>query len=149
MYNKQQYRIWIGELIREGFLARTGDKYPVIRVTHTSDRVLNHGTRVMLSVPGSGQAKIVPLQGSLCPTGEEEKLFLHLKILRKSIADKDSVPPYVIFPDKSLREMANARPRDLDKFRNIPGVGEIKLEKYGSVFVAAIKKFYEENKKIS
>ncbi len=147
MYNKQQYRTWIGELIREGFLARTGDKYPVIRVTHTSDRVLNHGTRVMLSVPGSGQEKIVPHERSVCITGGEEKLFLHLKILRKSIADKGRVPPYVIFPDKSLREMAHTRPRDPDQFRNIPGVGEIKLEKYGSVFISAIKTFCEENKK--
>ena len=43
--------------------------------------------------------------------------------------------------------MAHTRPRDPDQFRNIPGVGEIKLEKYGSVFISAIKTFCEENKK--
>jgi ATP-dependent DNA helicase RecQ len=78
-------------------------------------------------------------------TNTEEKLFLHLKTLRKSIADQASVPPYVIFPDKSLREMAHTKPRDLHNFRNIGGVGEIKLEKYGLVFTSAIKNFCEEN----
>ena len=78
-------------------------------------------------------------------TTTEEKLFLHLKNLRKSIADQAGVPPYIIFPDKSLREMAHSKPCDLHHFRNIGGVGEIKLEKYGLVFTSAIKNFCEEN----
>jgi ATP-dependent DNA helicase RecQ len=78
-------------------------------------------------------------------TTSEEKLFLHLKTLRKSIADQAGVPPYVIFPDKSLKEMAHTRPCELHNFRNIHGVGEIKLEKYGLVFTSAIKNFCEED----
>ena len=144
-YNKQQYRTWINELIRHGHLARTGDKYPVIRITRTSESVLNGDTQVMLSIPESGPVKILHPQESVCTTSEEERLFLHLKNLRKSIADQYNVPPYVIFPDKSLREMARTRVCDLQNFRNINGVGEIKLEKHGLVFISAIKKFCEEN----
>ena len=55
------------------------------------------------------------------------------------------MPPYVIFPDKSRREMAHTQPCDLHNFRNISGVGEIKLEKYGLVFTSVIKTFCEEN----
>jgi ATP-dependent DNA helicase RecQ len=144
-YSKSQLRTWIGELIRQGYLARTGDKYPVIRLTNKSDSIGKGDTSLKLSLPEQGTMKksLPPLQR--VTTNTEEKLFLHLKTLRKSIADQASVPPYVIFPDKSLREMAHTKPCDLHNFRNIHGVGEIKLEKYGLIFTSAIKNFCEEN----
>ena len=144
-YSKSQLRIWIGELIRQGYLARTGDTYPVIRLTHKSTSIGKGDTSLMLSIPEQGAMKRSTPQLQSVTTNTEEKLFLHLKTLRKSIADQASVPPYVIFPDKSLREMAHSKPRDLHNFRNIGGVGEIKLEKYGLVFTSAIKNFCEEN----
>ena len=144
-YSKSQLRIWIGELIRQGYLARTGDTYPVIRLTHKSTSIGVGDTSLMLSVPEQGAMKRSTPQLQSVTTNTEEKLFLHLKTLRKSIADQASVPPYVIFPDKSLREMAHTKPCDLHNFRNINGVGEIKLEKYGLVFTSAIKNFCEEN----
>ena len=99
---------------------------------------------LMLTLPEQGTVKksLPPLHN--VTTNTEEKLFLYLKTLRKSIADQAGVPPYVIFPDKSLREMAHTKPCDLHNFRNIGGVGEIKLEKYGLVFTSAIKTFCEE-----
>jgi ATP-dependent DNA helicase RecQ len=144
-YNKSQFRIWIGELIRQGYLARTGDTYPVIRLTHKSTSIGEGDTLLMLSIPEQGAMKKSLPQLQRVTTNNEEKLFLLLKNLRKSIADQASVPPYVIFPDKSLREMAHTKPCDLHHFRNIGGVGEIKLEKYGLVFTSAIKNFCEEN----
>ena len=144
-YSKSQLRIWIGELIRQGYLARTGDTYPVIRLTHKSTSIGEGDTSLMLSIPEQGAMKRSTPQLQSVTTNTEEKLFLHLKTLRKSIADQASVPPYVIFPDKSLREMAHTKPCDLHNFRNIGGVGEIKLEKYGLVFTSAIKNFCEEN----
>jgi ATP-dependent DNA helicase RecQ len=144
-YSKSQFRTWIGELIRQGYLARTGDKYPVIRLTNKSDSLGKGDTSVKLSLPEQGTMKksLPPVQGITTTT--EEKLLLHLKTLRKSIADQAGMPPYVIFPDKSLREMAHTKPCDLQSFRNIGGVGEIKLEKYGLVFTSAIKNFCEDN----
>ena len=144
-YSKSQLRIWIGELIRQGYLARTGDTYPVIRLTHKSTSIGEGDTLLMLSIPEQGAMKKSLPQLQRVTTNNEEKLFLLLKNLRKSIADQASVPPYVIFPDKSLREMAHTKPCDLHHFRNIGGVGEIKLEKYGLVFTSAIKNFCEEN----
>ena len=144
-YSKSQLRIWIGELIRQGYLARTGDTYPVIRLTHKSTSIGEGDTSLMLSIPEQGAMKRSTPQLQSVTTNTEEKLFLHLKTLRKSIADQASVPPYVIFPDKSLREMAHTKPCDLHNFRNIHGVGEIKLEKYGLIFTSAIKNFCEEN----
>jgi ATP-dependent DNA helicase RecQ len=140
-YPKSQLRIWIGELIRQGYLARTGDAYPVIRLTRKSYSIGEQDTPVNLSLPEQCAMKksLPPLQSVMPDT--EEKLFLHLKSLRKSMADQAGVPPYVIFPDKSLREMAHTLPRDLQNFRNICGVGEIKQEKYGPLFTSAIRNF--------
>jgi len=142
-FTKSQLRTWIGELIRQGYLARTGDVYPVIRLTHKSRSTGERDTPVKLSFPEQGTLKktLPPLQSVMTTT--EEKLFLHLKSLRKSMADQANVPPYVIFPDKSLREMAHTKPCDLQTFRNIGGVGEIKREKYGLVFTTAIRTFCE------
>ncbi|MCK9590562.1 MAG: DNA helicase RecQ [Methanoregula sp.] len=144
-YSKSQIRTWIGELIRQGYLARTGDKYPVIRLTQKSTIIGEGGTLVMLSLPEQGAGKKSLPQRDSVTTNYEKKLFLHLKNLRKSIADQAGMPPYVIFPDKSLREMANTKPCNLQSFLPISGVGEIKLEKYGLVFTSAIKNFCEEN----
>ena len=108
----------------------------------TQDRE-THSLRLSLPEQGT-MKKSLPLSQGVTTTSEE-KLFLHLKTLRKSIADQAGVPPYIIFPDKSLREMAQTRPCELHNFRNIHGVGEIKFEKYGLVFTSAIKTFCEEN----
>ena len=144
-YSKSQISTWIGELIRQGYLARTGDTYPVIRLTHKSDSIGKGDIPLMLSLPEQGTMKKSLPQLQVVTTTTEEKLFLHLKNLRKSIAGQAGVPPYIIFPDKSLREMAHSKPCDLHHFRNIGGVGEIKLEKYGLVFTSAINNFCEEN----
>jgi len=66
-----------------------------------------------------------------------------LKNLRKSIADQGNVPPYVIFHDKCLREMARVQPLDTASFRNITGVGDHKLETYGPAFIEAIRAFHQ------
>jgi ATP-dependent DNA helicase RecQ len=94
----------------------------------------------MLPAPekgGAGTTRAIPTGK---PEREETALYQRLKSLRKSLADSQGVPPYVIFPDKSLREMATTRPRDREHFANISGVGMFKLEKYGPVFIGEIRK---------
>ena len=139
-YGKAQYRTWINELVRQGYLARTGDQYPVISLTGRSDELLKGRCRVMLPAPEKGGAGIIPSLPAAKGAPEDPALFLRLKSLRKSLADSQGVPPYVVFPDKSLREMAAARPCDREHFATIPGVGEFKLEKYGPVFIDEIRK---------
>jgi len=134
-FSKAQYRTWINELVRQGFLARAGDKFPVIRCTIRSDELLKGRCRVMLPVPEPGAAK-AEAPAPLDPGAED--LFRRLKALRKEIADANGAPPYVIFPDRSLREMAARRPCDLAGFGTVFGVGEIKREKYGPAFLAEI-----------
>ena len=69
---------------------------------------------------------------------EEEQGFNALRALRKRLADGQNLPPYVVFHDSTLKEMASAKPRSLGELARVPGVGEAKLEKYGAEFLAAL-----------
>lgn len=69
---------------------------------------------------------------------ENEALFSALRALRTRIASEAKVPPYVVFADKALSEMAQLQPQNLDEFSRISGVGRMKLERYGAVFLEVI-----------
>ena len=71
----------------------------------------------------------------------DDSLFQKLVILRTEIAREIKLPPYIIFHDKSLLEMSEKLPLDLDSLSEISGVGKTKLEKYGSRFIDVIKKY--------
>jgi ATP-dependent DNA helicase RecQ len=137
-YGKAQYRAWIHEMIRQGYISRSDDTYPVISLTGRGQELLKGRCRVMLSVPDKTGAG--PDPANLKPGADDPALFQCLKSLRKNLADSAGVPPYVIFPDKSLREMARIRPCNPEHFAGILGVGEYKLVKYGPVFINEIRK---------
>ena len=69
---------------------------------------------------------------------EAESLFVELKALRARLAAEKRVPPYIIFNDTTLRDMADKRPRDWEGFAHVVGVGSRKRDRYGDVFLTAI-----------
>jgi ATP-dependent DNA helicase RecQ len=79
-------------------------------------------------------------------SAEVEILFDRLRKLRKQIADTQSVPPYVVFADSSLKLMAQQQPQTLESFAEISGVGTHKLTQYGDKFVSEIRAFCQEQK---
>jgi ATP-dependent DNA helicase RecQ len=70
---------------------------------------------------------------------EDAELFAALKGLRGRIAKESKVPPYVVFPDRTLAELATRRPRTLASFGEVRGVGPAKLEKYAGQFLEVIR----------
>jgi len=72
------------------------------------------------------------------PPSSDDGLFKRLVLLRKTFANANNVAPYLIFHDKTLREMADKRPVDMQAMGHISGVGQAKLEKYGPVFLDVI-----------
>jgi ATP-dependent DNA helicase RecQ len=141
-HTKQQYRAWISELARGGYLERTGDQYPVIQPGPKSASLQQGTTKIILTVPPGGisarsATSRAPAETKPCDT----ELFARLRALRKSTADSGGVPPYMIFADKSLLEMSRVRPCTLEAFGTITGVGEHKLNKYGPEFIAEIRTF--------
>jgi ATP-dependent DNA helicase RecQ len=75
------------------------------------------------------------------PNVHDDALFERLRTLRKRLADDRGVPPYVVFSDATLRELCTHQPVTLQAFRQIGGVGDVKLERYGAAFVEAIRSF--------
>ena len=68
----------------------------------------------------------------------DRKLFEVLRKLRKEIADRENIPPYIVFSDVALKDMAVKLPKDMEGFIEINGVGEVKLKKYGKIFIDKI-----------
>jgi ATP-dependent DNA helicase RecQ len=75
----------------------------------------------------------------------DEELFIRLKELQKEVAKAENLPPYVIFQETALEEMATKYPITLEELENIQGVGKNKAKKFGAPFVAAIAAYVEEN----
>ena len=71
-------------------------------------------------------------------------LFDRLVALRRDIAKEVKLPPYIIFHDSSLKDMASKLPTDLEEMKDVSGVGQSKLEKYGSRFISTIKAYLAE-----
>ena len=113
----------------------------MIRLSSKSMAVLKGQARVMLQVPEREVSRATISSQHEDLNTSDEKLFLHLKNPRKSIADQGHIPPYIIFHDKSLKEMARIKPLTDESFGDITGVGDHKLEKYGPEFIAAIQAF--------
>lgn len=70
----------------------------------------------------------------------DEGLFQKLSDVRRELASKQGIPPYYIFHDKSLKEMAISLPSDLEEMKLIKGVGDTKLQNYGAIFLDVIQK---------
>jgi ATP-dependent DNA helicase RecQ len=75
---------------------------------------------------------------------DDRGLFEALRTLRKTLADAENYPPYMIFNDSSLKQMAAKRPLTPEDFRKITGVGDKKLDKYGVIFISEIRRFCEK-----
>jgi ATP-dependent DNA helicase RecQ len=74
----------------------------------------------------------------------DDPLFLRLKTLRRSLADAQGVPAYIVFSDAVLLRLAERRPRTLEEFRTIPGIGPAKEARYGEAFLRALKEIADE-----
>lgn len=119
-------------LIAEGLLAVKHGTFPTIYVSEQGKAVLMGEQSVM-------RKQVV----SVSKLTENDPLFEHLRKLRKEIADEEKVPPFVIFSDKTLRELCDKKPVELNSMRFVSGIGEVKFEKYGKRFFDALHAFTE------
>lgn len=132
----------ISELCNVEILAKSEGKYPVLSLTKKGRDFLSSQGTLELSKP---EKDLVAAKTSKANSQYNTELFEILRSLRRTLADEANVPPFVIFGDASLREMASFFPVDKKSFNNISGVGARKLEQFGEVFIRAIKKFTIEN----
>jgi ATP-dependent DNA helicase RecQ len=128
------------ELIRAGYARQDAEAYNAVRVTPLGAEVLFKGRQVELArwTPPASPPRQRRSAADLEAAGADAALFDRLRALRKRLADERRVPPYVIFHDSVLREMAAQLPRSPAQLRAISGVGERKLADYGGVFLQEI-----------
>ena len=136
----------IQQFVASGYLRSSMGKYPVLSVTAGAEEVLAGHKEVEeirqdVIVPSRKTKKSASISRSEVPRSGSGGLFEHLRQHRKQLASQLSVPPYIIFPDTVLIDLANIRPKTLGEFGNIKGVGEAKLKKYGLSFLEAISQY--------
>jgi len=112
-------------------------RHGALRLTETARPVLRGEAALHLRRPRHGKTPERAAPRALV-SEEDAPLFAALKARRRELAEAAGVPAYVIFPDRTLVEMAERRPRDLDGMAVISGVGARKLERYGAIFLAVI-----------
>jgi len=131
----------------EGLLTKEIENYGILRVSEQGKAFIKNPTSITLIKPNDysdvddGDV-IVPQKSS---GAADEALFNILKDVRKSLAKELKLPPYVIFQDPSLEDMATRYPVTTEELTNITGVGQGKAEKYGEEFLEVIAQYVEDN----
>jgi len=147
-YTQTQVREWIKELISLGCIASRrismGAKiYPVLDLTVRGHDVMRGKEQILLSHPPEAQPEAderpVSPKGPVASKSQME-IFNRLRVLRSSLAQKEGLPAYCIFQDRTLREMSRVLPKTRDDLLGIVGVGEVTLRKYGRQFLELIEK---------
>ncbi|MBW4649813.1 MAG: DNA helicase RecQ [Kastovskya adunca ATA6-11-RM4] len=135
------WKMLVRSLLHQGLVDETTDGYRVLKLNKLSWEVLRKQRSVHIAVTQAPAAKAFDINPR---SAEAEILFERLRKLRKQIADAQSVPPYVVFADSSLKLMAQQQPQTLEEFAQISGVGTHKLTQYGDKFLSEIRGFCQE-----
>ena len=146
------WRMVINALVSQKILAVDDPKFPVLKLTENAWAILRNKQRFQMlsqqSHPKPQKSRVFDVRPENPARGSNplsERLFQRLRELRKEIAATENLPPYVVFSDKSLREMSLKFPKDRDAFQFIYGVGRHKLESYGDTFITAINEYCRDN----
>jgi len=145
---KQAWFDHFKDLIAQGYLAQTEGTYPLIVLTEKSGDVLSGKTTVELikvTVKEEKKSKLVA-EVSL---PYDKKLFDELRVVRTAFATSENVPPYIVFSDATLVEMATYLPQLDWEMRKISGVGDLKFQKYGADFLRTINDYCLKNDLVS
>lgn len=135
----------VRQVIIAGYLQKDLDNYGVLKVTSQGKAFLKNPKTFMMVEDVDYSESYSEPQGDIVSSALDPQLFSILKSLRKDIARRQNVPPYLIFFDTSLEAMATLYPISNEEMLTIPGVGSGKASRYGSEFVKVIKTYVEEN----
>jgi ATP-dependent DNA helicase RecQ len=152
-HSKAELRDFIYQLIGQGALAQenlvlsSGHTAGIMKLNNASVEVLKgrKDVRLVQIVRKSATEARKTRGGEVSWEGVDKELFEALRNARKELATERSVPPYVIFSDATLRDLARMRPTTLENFRLVYGIGENKLKEFGPRFVGLIRAYCGEN----
>ncbi len=138
--SKEDWFHYFKDLISFNYLKQIGSEYPVLSLTEKSKDVLLGKEKVYFVK--SKEKK----ESTLSELPYEKELFLKLKLARIDVAQKENVPAYLIFSDATLLELATYLPQLLEDVRKISGFGDIKLAKYGKIFLKEVVEYCAQKK---
>lgn len=145
----QSWRSIVRQLVVQGYLRADPERYGALALTESSRSVLRGELQLRLREDSvskdKSKAKREPVPTEIA--GGDVTLWNALRDCRKRLAAEHNVPPYVIFHDSTLRQMLRDRPADTDALLEISGVGQAKLERYGSEFLTVIREASGENRR--
>ncbi|MBF2013730.1 MAG: DNA helicase RecQ [Rivularia sp. T60_A2020_040] len=136
-----EWRMLGRSLLHQGLLEQTDDGYAVLKLNSFSLEVMKKQRSVSIVVPPKEKAT---LQVRSDKAQEADILFHKLRELRKQLADAQSVPPYMIFGDSTLRLMTQVKPKNKQEFSQLAGVGTHKLTQYGDKFIQVIQGYLQD-----
>ena len=138
--NTKYIKDLIGVLIADGYIKVSGVKYPILKLNEKSKEVLFSKKKIYIRdlKEENKKEKIDKFNGNF---DYDIDLFNNLKKLRLEISKKRNIPPFIVFSDASLIDMARLKPKNERDFLKIKGVGEKKLSQYGDLFIEKIIEF--------
>lgn len=147
--SRAEWKVIGRELVRMGYLRQVAEKFNVLQLTGEGQEALKQRQPMRLTKPIAKPKAATPTaKPGKRRAGEivcDEALFERLRRLRKKLADQRGVPPYIVFSDVALRQMAHYYPTNRSQFSRINGVGERKLADFGADFMAEIAVYLTGN----
>ena len=139
--SKEHWQSVIRQLIHLGFVQQViGELNPTLQLTESAKAILKGEEPLELAMPRiSAISKIAHNPQRQSVANYDKDLFVRLRFLRKQIADKENIPPYIVFNDATLQEMAQYMPTSNIEMLQINGVGSIKLERFCQPFMVLIQ----------
>lgn len=141
-YSEYEWQHYIAQLINLGLIEIAYDEYLSLKITNAGNKVLFGEKEINVTVPPEKALRSTRNKTKAKVEFNKEvdsTLFDVLRLKRAEIARKQGVPPYIVFNDATLTQMASSKPITLNQMADISGVGDAKLIKYGPVFLELIK----------
>lgn len=134
---KPAIKAYINNLISQGYLKEEDKVFLVLKLTEKSRELIRNKDLKVI------RKEVI---STYVVAHEKEDLFEYLRKVRKTLAEKESVPPYVICSDTSLKDICSVLPKTPKDFFQISGFGEVKIKKYSEIFIKEINEFISSNK---
>lgn len=133
----------IRQLIHLGLVTQNLEMHSTLQLTEAARPFLRGEVPLMLAVPRLTTIKSKSGSQKNYANSYDHKLFAKLRQLRKTLADEEKIPPYIVFSDTTLIDMAEKMPLTTDEMLSINGVGSRKLERFGKLFMGLIKEYVD------
>jgi ATP-dependent DNA helicase RecQ len=141
-FSKEDLRRIINQLASRNLIVKNGDEFPVLKLSPRGHEFLKMREKIWF--PKVQSTTPLSQQSDGVVAEYDKDLFEELRLLRKKIADEQGVPPFVVFGDLALRQMATYLPQSEENFARVSGVGAAKLQQYGNIFTEMIRSYARE-----